>query len=333
MVGKYTFESALDAVAETVGEQTTEAFEVLGHETRLAILLTLWEAQNPGGPVSEPTDVTLSFSDLRERLGRPDSGQFNYHLKKLAGTFVEQSDEGYTLTTPAERILHTVFAGILTDPPSLDGEPTDVECRQCGAPTVIDYEDGMLVERCTSCEGASQNPNHPPGTLQIMYRPPVGLTNRTPQEFFRKGNTWTRHRFVSMEEGVCPDCSGPVTVTPYICEAHDAADGTVCSHCGRRGEINWAFVCDVCKLEWNLLSWVPIFAETGVMSFFYEHGLDPDALYDAAAWGPLDDAVKDVTVTADDPVELRVTAELEGDRLTVTLDADANVIEVSESKN
>jgi DNA-binding transcriptional ArsR family regulator len=47
------------------------AFSVLGDETRLRILRTLGDA----------TDL-LSFSELRERLGRPDSGQFNYQAVK-----------------------------------------------------------------------------------------------------------------------------------------------------------------------------------------------------------------------------------------------------------
>lgn len=332
MVGENSIEPGLDAVAETVGEQVIEAFEVLGNETRLAILLTLWEAQEPGGPTAEAEDVALSFSALRERLGRPDSGQFNYHLGKLVGPFVGQSDEGYTLTTSAERILHAIFAGALTDPSSFDGEPIDTGCYRCGAPTVIDYEDGMLLQRCTSCEGGFQGPRLPPRTLGRLYLPLAGLTNRTPQEFFRTRNTWDRHRWMSMAKGVCPDCSGSVTAALHICEAHDTADGTVCANCGQSWDPQWAFVCEVCKLDWHIPGFSPIFTATGVRAFFYEHGRDHDALYDAAAYDKLIDPIEAVDVTAEDPVELRVTVELEGDRLTVTLDADANVSGVSASK-
>jgi DNA-binding transcriptional ArsR family regulator len=165
MVSRESTEPGLDAVAERVGQQATEAFRILGNETRLAILLALWDAQEPGGPVSEDEGMALSFSALRERLGRPDSGQFNYHLNKLVGPFVEQSEAGYTLTPPAEQILHTILAGTLTDAPSLDGELVDVGCYRCGAPTVVDYEDGALTWYCTSCEGAFQNPDSPPGNL------------------------------------------------------------------------------------------------------------------------------------------------------------------------
>lgn len=85
----------LEAVADTVGERTTEGFEMLGSNTRLAILLALWQAQDPSPPPSEQSDPDVSFSALRERVGIRDSGQFNYHLDKLVGTFVEQTDAGY----------------------------------------------------------------------------------------------------------------------------------------------------------------------------------------------------------------------------------------------
>ncbi len=98
-------ETPLNTVAERVGEQTADAFEILGNETRLAILFALWEAMDPGSPLSEPSDPAVSFSDLKERVGIRDSGQFNYHLDKLVGPFVDQSEEGYTLTNSAEQIL------------------------------------------------------------------------------------------------------------------------------------------------------------------------------------------------------------------------------------
>lgn len=91
-------------------------------------------------------------------------------------------------------------------------------------------------------------------------------------------------------------------------------------------------VCEVCKFSWHVPGFYPIFTDTGVTAFYYEHGLDLVALHDAAAFDRLNDPLEAVTVTAEDPVELRVTVELEGDRLAVTLDADANVSKVSVSK-
>lgn len=70
--GKNTTESPLEAAAGTAGPRAIEAFSVLGNETRLSVLLTLWDAYEPWDE-----EGAVPFSELRERLGRPDSGRFN----------------------------------------------------------------------------------------------------------------------------------------------------------------------------------------------------------------------------------------------------------------
>jgi len=335
MADKHSSTSPLEKAADTVSEQTTEAFEILGNETRLAILLALWEAQDPGPPFSEPSEPALSFSELYDRVDMGDSGNFTYHLDKLVGLFVEDTDEGYTLTPSAERMLHAVLAGTLSDPPSFKGEPIDAGCYRCGSPVVIDYLDRNLHRRCTGCEGIWQNTESPPGLLVAGYRPPVALENRTVQEWNRDCNTRDRHRRASIMEGVCPDCAGTVTTTINVCEAHDTHDETVCEHCGSLWEIQTTFVCDACKFAWNTPAWGPIFTETAVLAFFHEHGLDPRDLFDvsfySAANRKIFDAIEQVTVRSAEPGALAVRVELDGGRLEVVLDEEARVVDVTEA--
>lgn len=326
MAGTPSSESPLDAVADTVGERTAEAFEILGNDTRLAILVALWEIKHLDLPMPEQSEWALSFSELREAVGQPDSGQFNYHLDKLTGRFVEQTEAGYTLTQRAEQILRAIFAGTLADPASLEAEPLDMECFRCGEPTVLDYGDGMLIVRCTSCEGTFRRSDDPSGLLTEKYRPPVGLANRTPEEFRRHGNIWDRHRILSMIEGVCPDCSGSVTTTLYVCDAHDT-DRTVCEHCETSFEIHSLFACDVCKNFWHTPAWYIILTEIAVLAFFHEHGLDP--FEDENPTDEILNAVE-VAVRDEEPIKLEVTVDLDGDRLTVTLDNQGEVRGVSE---
>lgn len=330
MVNIHESESPLDAVAGTVGERTTEAFKILGNDTRLAILVALWEAKNPGPPLSEPSEPVVSFAELRKRVGMRDGSQFNYHLTQLVGHFVRQTDDGYTLTKPGERILRVMIAGTLTDHAPLEDEPIDTECVNCGAPRVMDYRDGTLIERCINCEGAWHEPDDPPGVVAKIYRPPVGLEHRTPQEFQRHGNVWDRHRVHSTMEGVCPDCSGTVATTNHVCDDHDTHEGTVCKRCGTLFEIQTHFVCEVCKYEFTTPAYLPIFTELAVTAFFHEHGLNPDALLDEFAWKVLHDAITHVAVVAEQPLEIEVTVELDGDRLDVILDDEARVTDVTE---
>lgn len=322
-------DSPLERLADTVGEATIEAFEMLSNDTRVAILLALWEAKNPGPPLNEPSDPPVPFSELRARVGVRDPGQFNYHLDKLRGTFVESTDDGYRLTTPAEQVLSAVFAGTLSDQPSFENEPIDAECNRCGASVVIDYRDGTIIERCTRCEGLWATPEDQPGMLARGYLPPIGLKNRTPQEFHRTGNIWTRHRLYSMMEGACPDCSGTVSTSISVCDDHGTGGGSVCEHCGGLYEFQTLFACDVCKAEWWVPAHAPIFTDGAVTAFFFAHGLDPDELYDASATEELGAAIERAVVRSEDPLELVVTAALDGDQLDVVLDGDARVIDVS----
>lgn len=62
-----------------------EAFWLLGEETRLGILWAVWEAE----------DDAVPFSVIRDRVGNPDSGSFNYNLDNLREVFLVQSDDGY----------------------------------------------------------------------------------------------------------------------------------------------------------------------------------------------------------------------------------------------
>lgn len=318
-------ESALDAVAETVGEGTTEAFEVLGSEKRLAILLALWEDYVPFSG-----ENAVTFSDLYDRVELHDTGQFTYHLDKLVGPFVEHTDEGYSLTTRAEQILHAVLAGTLSEPTSFQAERIDVECDRCGEPIVIDYTDNKLIERCTSCNGRWWNPEFPSGLLKSLYRPPVGLKDRTPQEFHRHGNTWDRYQFMSMIEGVCPDCSGSIATTITICEDHDLQDGTVCERCLSFWEMRLRYVCKVCKKNLKTAPFAPIHTDPRVKAFYHAHGMDPDELYDRSAIREIHDTISEMAIVSEDPLEILITIEIDGDRLGMTLDDEGQVIEVIE---
>ena len=327
MVDATTSGSPFERVANTVGEQTIEAFELLGNETRLAILLALWEAVDPVRP---PSETALPFSELRKRVGIRHGAQFNYHLDKLVGQFVRKTDAGYTLTTSAERILSVIWAGTLTGSSSFADEQIDAACMLCGTPTLVAYSDGILTQRCPSCDGVTREPTESSGVIAREYRPPVGLENRTPREFVQEGKTWHRHQRHAFIEKTCPDCSGTVTATIHVCDDHDSHDLTVCDRCERVHEIDASFVCDVCKSSMRTGIWNTILTDVAVIAFFHEHGLDTKALEDELAYGVLYEAVERVAVHSEEPLEVVVSVELDGDRLDVTLDDEAHIIDVTE---
>lgn len=85
------------ALEERTGADRPDAlashFDLLSDESRLEIIGALYRAGS-----HSPSDP-LSFSALFDRTGITDTGQFNYHLRRLRGPFVEKTDDGYCLTT------------------------------------------------------------------------------------------------------------------------------------------------------------------------------------------------------------------------------------------
>lgn len=97
----------------------TDALAMLGDETRIEILRTLADADEP-----------LPFSELRQRAGVDDAGRFNYHLSKLREYFVREEGGGYTLRHAGSRVI--AAAGV-ADQSGTGREPTAAEVDGSGS--------------------------------------------------------------------------------------------------------------------------------------------------------------------------------------------------------
>jgi DNA-binding transcriptional ArsR family regulator len=105
---------------------SAEAFDVLGHETRLDILRTLADRASESAESS-----ALTFSELREHVDVADSGLFNHHLQRLVGTFVRRTDDGYELGHAGSRIVAR-SAGHRGE--AFETDRSGTECGVCGEP-------------------------------------------------------------------------------------------------------------------------------------------------------------------------------------------------------
>lgn len=128
----------------------TDAFELLSNETRLAILLALWEAYDP-----RAVDNAVPFSELYDRIEIRDSGNFTYHLNKLTDHFIKKTDEGYQLRNAGFKIVRGVIAGagLNLEEQRLQSTKIPRSCESCDGPVELSYEDGRLYQICTACEG------------------------------------------------------------------------------------------------------------------------------------------------------------------------------------
>lgn len=323
MVDETVTDSPLEAAAGAAGERATAAFSTLGNETRLSILLALWEAYEPFAE-----DNALAFSELRDRVGMRDSGQFNYHLDKLTGQFIHSTDDGYELRRAGHQLVGTVIAGAGIEEPSLGPTETSGACNRCGAATAITYQNGRLYLVCTECDGNWQGSNtRPEGALVGGDFDPAGTTDRPPEALWAAMLIRMRHAAQSGIEGVCEVCSGAMDSSVDACSEH-ASDG-LCDDCGRE----WALVarsrCRVCKNSHTgppywYVAWHP-----EVVAFYNDRGVslqyEPDERLDIGGLV----GEYDQELVADAPPRVQVTYQYEGDRLEVLVDEEMRVLEVT----
>jgi len=270
-----------------------EAFEMLSNGTRLSILNCLFE-------FDEPT----TFSTLREAVGMADSGQFNYHLDKLLGTFVRVTEEGYVLTTAGTRVIGAVLAGQFTK--TFEGEPIPVgaACQLCGAGLAGLFEGNLIRVVCQGCDRDVISMNMLPGALEPYPR----------EEWPLVAERWTRRELGMVRSGFCPTCRGPVDRRTEIDESElvDVFEAAVVYSCGR------------CPMEMTANAATSVVPHPAVGGFHYEHGIDIEK---TPIW-ELEWAVQPTaTVDAGDPVRVEVPIELDEDRLVLVLDGDAAVVE------
>lgn len=309
-----------------VSERASAAFSALGNETRLEVLLALWEAND-----SRDTSPGVSFSTLRERVGTRDSGQFNYHLEKLLGEFVRKTEAGYTLTEAGMQIIQTVVGTVGVEEPTPDPIEAGKPCPVCGGATEFRYDDGHVYLCCTECPGLYDAGDvEPQGLLTSTECIRSAFAGRDLLEVYDAVGTRAKGLFESMVQGVCPECLGLVTHSLLVCDDHDPEG--LCKTCGSRFEARIELTCAVCKHFAHgpvrtLMSYHP-----AVLSLYIDHGIsfayepDPMTLLTRRLWpaGELEQEVVSV-----DPPAVRVTHESDGASMAYTVNEDLDVVEVT----
>jgi DNA-binding transcriptional ArsR family regulator len=319
-------DSLLDAAAGAAGPHATKAFALLGDETRLAILLALWEAYDPA-----TDDNVVSFSALFERIDYDNAGNFSYHLDQLDGQFIRKrvDPDGYELRDAGLALVKTVIAGAGVADTSLAPVEIDRPCSLCGATTAVSYDDGVLYQTCTDCEGIATDPDLPDGYLNATTFHPAGLTDRNPAELVAAAEVAAYRHMQTMVEGICSVCSGPVDASLETCADHDA-DG-VCENCGRAHAFWARFECRVCKDHHVTTPAVLTVFHPAVIAFYYDHGVSPRwhaREFDGLPQVGKDDVDHEMAMVSDAPSRVEVTISLDGDELGVIFDESVAVVGV-----
>lgn len=277
----------------------TETFGLLADETRIEILNAL----------SDGADGGTTFSELFDAVSLSDTGNFNYHLGQLVGTFVRKTGEQYELTDAGERVVGAILAGSFDAEASFGPIPLDWDCLQCGGGFELRFEDSEAHLRCESCGGGLAI-SIPPGTIGSISA--ADLPAVVVQ--------WYRARVQRARSGFCRVCAGRTDrrlVSGVDPDADDPTPSKVrfeCRRCGAETTVSGA----------TLATYHPI-----VEGFFREHGLATDRYHPSQLWTEIDSSVETVQK---DPVAVEVAFRTEGDGVTARIDADGVVREVEREK-
>lgn len=321
--------SALRSAAGLVGAEAADAFALLGHETRLAILLAIWDAHD-----LQSDDNAVPFSEILERVGHDDPGNLRYHLEQLDGQFVHQRTDrgGYELRVPAQRLVQAVIAGVGVHDEERESTEIDHSCPFCGATTVVSYREGFHFWACQTCGGMTPGQDFgsfdPPGPLTAHRFDPAALDEWTPRERWAASLVVGWRRLRSLFDGVCPTCSSPVKRSFERCPDHDP-DG--CATCNLRFGTIAHFRCVTCDHHDGTSPRTLALFHPAVVSFYDDHGVSTQISTDDVVGAKRTyDLVfeHDVAVVADDPLRVAVTASMGDESIQLTFDDSVRVVEV-----
>jgi len=271
-----------------------DGFDLLADETRAAIVRTLATARR-----DSPMDPYVSFSELQDRVGATDSGRFNYHLGKLRGHFVRQTDDGYTLTPVGQQAAGAMLGDAYGDPPDRDAVELDDFCGRCGERLEARYEHGVLRIGCEN--------NHSFGDAL----PAAVLEDNTLVEATRVLDTKMRADVTTVRRGACPTCLGDIEWR-FERDLPDAAP------------IDFAYVsvCQSCGQQNSLNAGLFVFDHPAVVAAYHEVGVD---VRDRPVW-TIDCCVPGLaTLAGEAPVRVAISAGPERDQHFVLDDTGAVV--------
>jgi hypothetical protein len=218
-----------------------------------------------------------------------DSGNFNYHLGKLEGRFVERTDDGYRIAPAGLRVVAAVIAGAYGGGESMGPVELDDPCPVCGAALTATYEDGVLRVAC-------------PEPHEFINTLPPGAIDERDLEAVIALLTRVTHQDIELSlAGTCPFCYGRLSWSVEPPSGPVSEFDTQCQRCGVRITVPAV----VCLLQ----------SPTG-LAFFHDHGID---VRRRPLWAPVFHENVAVSPTAEGGVTVTVTRD--GEQLSGRFDA------------
>jgi len=270
--------------------EASDAFQALGDETRLGVIRTL---------AAGAEDAPRSFSDLQEAVNADTSAGFAYHLRQLTDRYVEQTDEGYGLTSAGRAVVRALAAGTYTE--RVERAPIEIgdDCPLCGDPSLsARVTDNRLTVGCTACG------------QDLLTLPVSPAGHRTQDDLVSAFDRHQRHRIAAMADGTCPDCGGAVS------RAATPADGD-----DTLGNVHADLSCRACGARLQVPVSLAVADHPAVVALYHEHGED---IRERPVWNPGEEWRE--AVVSEDPLAVRVSTVVGEERLSLFVGSDLSVI-------
>jgi len=279
-----------------------DVFGLLGNEVRLEILQAM----------STRPDATYSFSELYDSIDMDDSGNFNYHLSKLLGMFVQKTDDGYELRPQGMRIYQAIISGAYTDEGKVGPERIEGEfCNECTAAAEAWYDNSHFHLGCTEC-----------GKLIMHYPiPPGSFENGDTSSMVEAASTWLLRDHITAKRGVCPYCAGSV-------EKKLSGDESQMDPLGKRkyrGVVS--YICRRCSWEFYCNPPFAMTTEPITVGFFADHGID---IFARHPWAIYPDAEE--TVLSENPWRVEIIYCVDDAEQRIVIDENAEILEAHSHK-
>jgi DNA-binding transcriptional ArsR family regulator len=291
-------------------DQQADALSALGNEHRLAILLALGDRE----VATQTNGLELPFSELYDAVPVESTSQFSYHLSKLVGPFVAETDAGYRLTYAGDKIVRAVRSGLYETTPSFDPVAVAGACVVCGASDLqARLDDERFVVRCRACDR----------TLLSDSFPRSQASERSPADIVASFGSRIWSTYLLIRGDVCPECYGRVE---RRVDAHDGHETP-----GDAGQYTFAAICRTCDFTIHLPVEVPAVFHPRASAFLHEHGLAP---LDTPLWELFELFVSEAWTTdvrSTDPLDARFELDLGGDTLALAMDDSFAVTPVDRS--
>ncbi|QLD84164.1 helix-turn-helix transcriptional regulator [Natronomonas halophila] len=280
-----------------------DAFAILGNEYRAEIIRTLGEEQGTEGP-----RPTLAFSDLYSKADVDiATSQFNYHLQKLVGPFIDKTENGYRLRHEAVALYRTILAGTYTETASLERFQVGVDCYYCDAPIEARYADRRFTVLCSGCGREYSDTTAPPSIVEGNHE---ALLNRM--------NQYARHRILAFSKGVCSICANDLRTRVLPGEELGVSGSEQLDVFVHRS-------CDHCGAQQYMSVGLSLLYNPELIAFFQAQGRD---ITTTPIW-ELEFAMTDrfVDVRSTDPWEIALHIEQDGAELELVVDDTLTVLD------